>query len=99
MRNARLVQGFNNKQKVRFICDGFAMYSTVQGLCNIASTKHRAAIMQTLSKLSSDRLIAQSTNQPIPTGLAWTLAVRNEKSELENIQVQIDLCDDSIYIL
>ena len=99
MRNARLVPGLNNKQKVRFICDGFAMYSTVQGLCNIASTKHRVAIMQTLSKLSFDRVVAQSENKLIPSGLAWTVAVHNEKNELENIQVQIDLCNDSIYIL
>ena len=98
MRKERLIYGLNNKQVIRFVVDGFMMHTTVQGIQNIASRKHRVAVWSTTEKLSLDRELALRTCKPVPTGLAWTVDVRNDQDQLEQIQVQVDLCGKEAFV-
>lgn len=98
MRKAQMVPGLNNKQVIRFICNGFPMYTTVQGIHNIGSTKYRVAVWQTVEKLALDRAMAKQRQTDMPSGLGWTVSVRNERSELEDIQVQVDICQNETVI-
>lgn len=92
MRRERLIFGLNNKQRIRFIVNGFGMHCTVQDIQNIATTKHRVAVWSTTERLGIDRYQARNRSQ-MPTGLAWRIDVRNEQDQLESIDVQVDLVD------
>ena len=91
MRKERLIFGLNNKQRIRFVVNGFAMYCTVQDIQNIATTKHRVAVWSTAERLGIDRWRANRTEKP--QGLSWRVEVRNEQDQLESIDVQVDLVD------
>lgn len=92
MRKERLVFGLNNKQRIRFVVNGFAMYCTVQDIQNIATTKHRVAVWSTAERLGIDRYRARNRAE-MPQGLSWRVEVRNEQDQLESIDVQVDLVD------
>lgn len=98
MRRQQMIAGFNNKQTIRFIVNGMAMFGTVQGIQNIATTKHRVAVWQSLEKLALDRVIAKQLGRTLPTGLAWTLDVRNECDLLERMDVQVDICSPEAHV-
>lgn len=98
MRSAQMVPGLNNRQVIRFVVDGFAMYCTVQGVHNIGTTRHRKAVWATLERLGVDRAFAKQRRQDIPTGLAWRVDVRDERNQLVSMDVQVDICDSNTVV-
>ena len=51
MRTPRLIDGFNNSQKIRVIVDGVGFYTTVGGTSDIMTRKHRMAVQIALMNL------------------------------------------------
>ena len=98
MRSAQMVPGLNNRQVIRFVVDGFAMYCTVQGVHNIGTTRHRKAVWATLERLGVDRALAKQRGQDMPTGLAWRIDVRDERDQLISMDVQVDICDSNTVV-
>ena len=91
MRRPRVMEGFKNSQKFRFILqteggEEFGMYITVQDLAGKFATGNAcAAVWDAMLKLSYDRRIAEATRKPIPIGLV--------RSCFGYKQVQVDLVD------
>ena len=95
MRTKTIIPGFKNSQRIRFILransgEEFGMYLTIQQMTNsIATTDARVAIWTTLEKLAANRRVAQSTGQPLPTGLLTDVAGFQ--------QIQVDLVNAKNY--
>lgn len=91
MRRKTIIDGFRNGQRFRWIVrepnSGFqvGMYSSIKSLTeDFATTETRAAIWDTLLRLSSDRYQAQRQNKPLPTGLLH---------DVRGMHCQVDLVD------
>ncbi len=54
MRKPRLIEGFNNSQKIRVIVDGVGFYTTVGGTADIMTRKHRMAVQIALMNLHAN---------------------------------------------
>lgn len=83
MRVTPIVPGFKNSQKIRFIVDGFAMYSTIKDVSNIATMSHQSAVWTALRQLADMRSGTGAAEQ-CAVGLGTTV---------NRIQVQVDLCN------
>ena len=53
MRTQRLINGFNNSQKIRVIVDGVGFYTTVGDTSNIMTRKHRMAVQTALMNINA----------------------------------------------
>ena len=51
MRTPRLIDGFNNSQRIRVIVDGVGFYTTVGGTSDIMTRRHRMAVQVALMNL------------------------------------------------
>ena len=51
MRTKRFVQGLNNNQRIRVICDGVGFVTTVAGAFDMPLTHQRIAVTSTLVSL------------------------------------------------
>ena len=75
MRTKTIVEGFKNSQKFRFILQAdsgeeFGMCITIQQMSDqFATANARAAVWDTLIRLSHDRYMAKKAKKPLPTGL------------------------------
>jgi len=60
MRTKRLIKGLNNNQKIRFIVNGFIMYSTVKDVFQIATADNRNAVVFALTSIatSKDKIVS-----------------------------------------
>lgn len=95
MRRARLIEGFNNSQRIRVIVDGVGFYTTVGNTENICTRKHRMAVQTALMNLSYDRQMAFVRCTPQPTGFGFNY-VYFEGTPGNNeclVSVQVDLCE------
>lgn len=54
MRTPRLIDGFNNSQKIRVIVDGVGFYTTVGGTSDIMTRRHRMAVQAALMNMHAN---------------------------------------------
>ena len=72
MRTQRLIDGFNNSQKIRVIVDNVGFYTTVGGTSDICTSKHRVATQIALMNLANHRYTAKSHGKKeIPVGFVF----------------------------
>lgn len=84
MRTKTLFPGFKNSQKIRFVIDGFIMYTTIeQAVFGIGRSAHSAALSDAIQKLAHMRRQPGAAEQAA-TGIAVTA--------FNGVQVQVDLC-------
>ena len=94
MRKPRLIQGFNNSQKIRVIVEGVGLYTTVGDTENICTRKHRMAVWTALQNLSYDRQMAFAKCQPFPTGFAFNYSYTEDAGKSQEfVSVQVDLVE------
>lgn len=89
MRTKRFIDGLNNNQKIRVICDGVGFYTTVREAFNMPLTHQRIAVTATLSSLG----VRQTALTNRPTGFATRQRVFNHEGKQVEIDVQVDLCE------
>lgn len=88
MRVKRLINGFENSQKIRFIVNGFSMSCQIKDILNISSTEHRDAINSALTTIGETVIESKSNNKVTPiTGFA---------TKYNEIDVQVDLIKDQL---
>lgn len=88
MRTQRLIDGFNNSQKIRVIVDNVGFYTTVGGTQDICTTKHRTATHMALMNLANSRYTAKvQRNKEIPVGFGFNYT----DAEGTVTSVQVDL--------
>lgn len=68
MRRQRLIQGFNNSQRIRFIVDGVGMYCRIADVENFATASAQQAVITALQNLQAQRELSRARRQPQPTG-------------------------------
>lgn len=91
MRTQRLIDGFNNSQKIRVIVAGVGFYTTVGGTSDIMTRKHRMAVQTALMNLASDRQLAKAVGRretPIGFGFNYNYY---DGTERDTVDVQVDL--------
>ncbi len=86
MRTKRLITGLDNSQKIRFIVNGFSMFCRVKDIENIASTEHRVAVWIAAERIGTEVWLSQKIGKPGITGYA---------SNIDGVEVQVDLCDEN----
>jgi 6,7-dimethyl-8-ribityllumazine synthase len=89
MRTKRFVDGLNNNQKIRVICDGVGFYTTVKGAFDMPLTHQRIAVTSALVSLGCRQTVIAGR----PTGFATRQRVYDHNSKQVEVEVQIDLCD------
>ena len=91
MRTQRLIDGFNNSQKIRVIVAGVGFYTTVGGTSDIMTRKHRMAVQTALMNLSSDRQLAKAVGRrEVPVGFGFNYNY-TDGIERDTVDVQVDL--------
>lgn len=95
MRKQRLIEGFNNSQRIRVIVDGVGFYTTVGGTSDICTRKHRMAVQAALMNLSHDRRMAfiRCTPFPIGFGFNYNYFEGTTDNNASVVSVQVDLCE------
>ena len=88
MKTKRWVYGLNNSQKIRVICDGVGFNTTVQGAFDMCFRDQRVAVTGVLTSLGFSQDLPEGMR---PTGLAKRERVINDKGEVVEFEVQIDL--------
>lgn len=88
MKTQRWVNGLNNSQKIRVICDGVGFYTTVRGAFDMCFAPQRAAVTSVLMSLGWDQ---QLPLEQRPTGKARRERVHDGNGNPVYIDVQIDL--------
>jgi len=90
MRRKTIIEGFKNSQKFRVIFKGdgseneIGLYMTVQQMTEqFATVNARSMCWDAMIKLSIERRIATTLDEPIPNGIGTTIRGK---------QVQVDLC-------
>jgi len=93
MRKPRLIEGFNNSQRIRVIIDGVGFYTTVGGTEDICTRKHRMAVQTALINLSSDRQTAfiRCTSRPTGFGFNYNYYEGTVDNNACTVPVQVDL--------
>lgn len=88
MRTQRLIDGFNNSQKIRVIVDNVGFYTTVGGTSDICTSKHRVATQIALMNLANSRYTAKAQNKkeiPVGFGMNYT----NSDGTITPVQVDL----------
>ena len=88
MKTQRWVNGLNNSQKIRVICDGVGFYTTVRGAFDMCFAPQRAAVTSVLMSLGWDQQLPLAQR---PTGKARRERVYDYNGQPVDIEVQIDL--------
>ena len=84
----RLVVGLNNSQKIRVICNGVALHTTVKGaLEGMSFVDQRLAVSHVLTELG----LGQFTFSDAITSVTRMVRVFNHKNERVSVDVQVDL--------
>jgi hypothetical protein len=81
MRTKQLFAGLNNRQKIRFMVNGFGMYCRVQDVVNICSKEHRVPVWIALDRLGNENYVNKKLHRPLITGYASTI---------DGVEVQVD---------
>ena len=87
MRTKRFVQGLNNNQRIRVICDGVGFVTTVAGAFDMPLTHQRIAVTSTLVSLGLNRYMG---NMKV-TGTLRRQRVIDHNGQSIDLDVQIDL--------
>ena len=88
MRTQRLIDGFNNSQKIRVMVDNVGFYTTVGGTQDICTTKHRTATHTALMNLSISRYTAKvQGRKEIPVGFGFNYT--NSDGTITPVQVDL----------
>jgi hypothetical protein len=87
MRTKRFVQGLNNNQRIRVICDGVGFVTTVAGAFDMPLTHQRIAVTSTLVSLGLNRY----TGNMKVTGTLRRQRVIDHNGQSIDLDVQIDL--------
>lgn len=91
MRTQRLIDGFNNSQKIRVIVAGVGFYTTVGSTSDIMTRKHRMAVQTALMNLASQRHLARAVGRgDIPVGFGFNYNY-TDGTERDVVDVQVDL--------
>ena len=88
MRTKRWVDGLNNSQKIRVICNGVGFYTTVKGAFDMAFHDQRVAVTSALVSLGCDQHLPEGKR---PTGFGTQMKVYNGQGEQVQVDVQVDL--------
>ena len=93
MRKPRLINGFNNSQKIRVIVDNVGFYTTVGGTEDICTRRHRMAVQTALMNLSNDRQMAfvRCTPRPVGFGFNYNYYEGTTDNNASTVPVQVDL--------
>lgn len=82
MRQATVIKGLKNSQKIRVIVEGVAIYMTVgQTDAIFGTTKHRLAVQNTLQLM-----VAEGCG-----GISHSVKVFDERMASSTVQVQVDI--------
>ena len=87
MRTKRFVQGLNNNQRIRVICDGVGFVTTVAGAFDMPLTHQRIAVTSTLVSLGLNRYRGNVR----VTGTLRRQRVIDHNGQSIDLDVQIDL--------
>lgn len=88
MRTKRWIDGLNNSQKIRVICNGVGFYTTVRGAFDMAFKSQQNAVTLALTTLGLNQTLPESKRY---SGIARTYTVYDEKSNRVKVDVQVDL--------
>ena len=88
MRTKRWIDGLNNSQKIRVICNGVGFYTTVRGAFDMAFKSQQNAVTLALTTLGLNQTLPESKRS---SGIARTYTVYDEKSNPVKVDVQVDL--------
>ena len=88
MRTKRFVQGLNNNQRIRVICDGVGFVTTVAGAFDMPLTHQRIAVTSTLISLGLGQTGVTKTKI---TGIGRRQQVYNFDGNQVYVDVQVDL--------
>ena len=88
MRTKRWVQGLDNSQKIRVICNGVGFYTTVKGAFDMCIHSQRVAVTSVLTSLGFDQSLPEGKR---PTGLGTTIRCFDHEGKQVSVEVQVDL--------
>ena len=97
MRTQRLIDGFNNSQKIRVIVDNVGFYTTVGGTQDMCTRAHRMAVQIALQNLAYDRAMAKVRYaKDMPVGFGFNYNYYENPNRIGGtpdkvIGVQVDL--------
>jgi hypothetical protein len=83
MKMKQIIPGVNNNQRFRVILNGVGFYTTVKEMTNMPFTEQRVAVWLAIERMKN--------GHPNSTGFATTHRVYDEKMQVKEYQVQVDL--------
>jgi hypothetical protein len=83
MKMKQIIPGVNNHQRFRVILNGVGFFTTVQEMVNMPFTEQRVAVWLAIERMKN--------GHPSSNGLATTHRVYDEKMQVKEYQVQVDL--------
>ena len=89
MRSKRWIDGLNNSQKIRVICNGVGFYTTVRGAFDMCIHEQRVAVTSALSSLGSSQYLPEDQR---PMGFATRVKCFGHEGKEVSVDVQVDLC-------
>ena len=88
MRTKRYINGLDNNQKIRVICNGVGFHTTVKGAFDMAFHDQRVAVTTALVSLGCDQYLPEGKR---PTGFGTRMRVYNGQGQQVDVDVQVDL--------
>lgn len=88
MRTKRWIQGLDNSQKIRVICNGVGFHTTVKGAFDMCIHSQRVAVTSALSSLGCDQSLPEGQR---PTGFATRVQCFDHEGKQVHVDVQVDL--------
>jgi hypothetical protein len=88
MRTKRYIDGLNNSQKIRVVCNDVGFYTTVRGAFDMAFTSQQNAVTMALLTIG---LSQNGPSKDRITGIARTYNVYDAFGVKVDVNVQVDL--------